>query len=60
MLGFTSLFHWAISRFNLQVKSITTSMLILSGLLLIGRVFFVHLPHADNGQQGVIDIVLCR
>jgi uncharacterized protein len=60
MLGFTSLFHWVIRRLNLQVKSITISMLILSGLLLIGRVFFVHLPHADSVQQGVIDIVLCR
>src|SRR5687768_17226209 len=60
MLGFTSVFHWMVSRLNVQVKSITTSMLILSGLLLIGRVFFVHVPHADSVQQGVIDIVLCR
>lgn len=60
MLGFTSVFHWVVGRFNVQVKSITTGMLIVSGLLLIGRVFFVHLPHAESVQQGVVDIVLCR
>lgn len=60
MLGFTGIFHWAVNRFKLQVKSITTGMLILSGLLLIGRVFFIHLPHAESFQQGVVDIVLCR
>jgi sulfite exporter TauE/SafE len=60
MLGFTSIFYWIVSRFNVQVKSMTTGMLVVSGLLLIGRVFFIHLPHAENLQQGVVDIVLCR
>jgi sulfite exporter TauE/SafE len=60
MLGFTSVFSWIVNRFNVQVKPMTTGMLILSGLLLIGRVFFIHLPHAENLQQGVVDIVLCR
>jgi uncharacterized protein len=60
MLGFTSVFHWVINTFKVQTKSITTGLLILSGLILIARVFFIHLPHADSVQQGVVDIVLCR
>jgi hypothetical protein len=60
MLGFTSVFYWVINKFNVQVKSMTTGLLIISGLLLIGRVFFIHLPHSESIQQGVVDIVLCR
>jgi sulfite exporter TauE/SafE len=60
MLGFTTAFSWMVSRFNLRIKSLTTGMMILSGLLLIGRVFFIHLPHAESIPQGVVDIVLCR
>jgi uncharacterized protein len=60
MLGFTSVFYWVIDKFNVQVKSMTTGLLILSGLLLIGRVFFVHFPHTGSIQQGVVDIVVCR
>ena len=60
MLGFTTAFYWIINKFNVQAKSMTTGLLILSGLLLIGRVFFIHLPQANSLQQGVVDIVLCR
>jgi uncharacterized protein len=60
MLGFTSAFYWIVKRLNIQVKSMMTGMLVLSGVLLIGRVFFIHLPHTENLQQGVVDIVLCR
>jgi sulfite exporter TauE/SafE len=60
MLGFTTAFYWIINKFNVPVKSMTTGLLILSGLLLIARVFVIHLPHAESIQQGVVDIVLCR
>jgi sulfite exporter TauE/SafE len=60
MLGFTGAFSWIVSRLNLRAKSMTTGMLILSGLLLVGRVFFIHLPHAASVPQGVVDIVLCK
>ncbi len=60
MLGFTSIFHWAINRFHLSGKRLTTGMFIISGGLLIARVFFVHLPQAASIQEGVVDIVLCR
>jgi sulfite exporter TauE/SafE len=60
MLGFTSIFSWAFKKFNVRIQPLTTGVLILSGLLLIGRVFFIHLPHASSLQQGVVDIVMCR
>jgi sulfite exporter TauE/SafE len=60
MLGFTSVFYWMLNRFSFSLGKVTTGMLILSGILLIGRVFFIHLPHAKTLQEGVTDIVLCR
>jgi sulfite exporter TauE/SafE len=60
MLGFTSFFYWITRRFKFSITRLTTGMLILSGLLLIGRVFFIHLPHARSVQDGIVDIVLCR
>jgi uncharacterized protein len=60
MLGLTSIFSLAVKRFHLNMKKITTGMLILSGMLLIARVFIVHLPHNEPIRQGVVDIVLCR
>lgn len=60
MMGLTSVVHWLIKRWELSVFRVTTGMMILSGILLIGRVFIIHLPHAENFQEGVVDIVLCR
>jgi hypothetical protein len=60
MLGFTGAFSWLSDKFQLDRMRLTTGMLILSGVLLIARVFIVHLPHAESLQQGVVDIVLCR
>lgn len=60
MLGFTTIFQWMINKFRFNSHRLTTSMLIISGMLLIARVFIVHLPHAVSIQEGVVDIVLCR
>lgn len=60
MMGLTGIFAWLLNRFNLNVKGVTTSMLVLSGVILIARVFITHLPHAASFQEGVVDIVLCR
>jgi uncharacterized protein len=59
MLGFTSLITQFLKRFNFNFQNVTSAMLILSGLLLIVRVFIIHLPHQHSIQQGVVDIVLC-
>jgi uncharacterized protein len=60
MLGFTSIFHWVIKAFSLNVRKLTTGMLVVSGFVLIARVFIVHLPHAHSMGHGVVDVVLCR
>jgi uncharacterized protein len=60
MVGFTSIFYWIIDRFKFKINQLTTGMLIVSGLLLIGRVFLVHAPHVNPVHKSVVDIVLCR
>jgi uncharacterized protein len=60
MLGFTGIFYWIIDRFKFQTYKLTTGMLIVSGLLLIGRVFLIHAPHVNTFHESVVDIVLCR
>ena len=60
MLGFTSIITQLLKRFNFNFQHITSAMLILSGILLIVRVFIIHLPHHHSLQQGVVDIVLCN
>jgi uncharacterized protein len=59
MLGFTSIITQILKRFNFNFQHVTSAMLILSGILLIVRVFIIHLPHQHSLQQGVVDIVLC-
>ncbi len=60
MLGLTSVLHWIIKRFQFNVKNVMAGMLVISGLVLIARVFIVHLPKAKSVGEGVVDIVLCR
>lgn len=60
MLGFVSVIQFLNRRFNVDFKSVTTGMLILSGLLLVVRVFIVHTSEEYSSHQGIVDIVLCR
>jgi sulfite exporter TauE/SafE len=60
MLGMTSIFNWLLNRFKFDINKLTTGMLILSGTLLIVRVFVLHLSHEQTSPKEVIDIVLCR
>ena len=60
MLGFTSFIPQLLKRFKFNIQHITSGMLILSGILLIARVFIIHLPHHHSIQEGVMDIVLCK
>jgi uncharacterized protein len=60
MLGLTSVITQLLKRFNFNFQHITSAMLILSGILLIVRVFIIHLPHQHSLKQGVVDIVLCN
>ena len=60
MLGLTGLLEGLVKRFNLSASRITTTMLVISGCLLIARVFFFHASHALPHEQSMVDMVLCR
>lgn len=59
MLGLTTLLMTLVKRFNISLKKLTTTMLILSGCLLIARVFIFH-QHAMPEEYSVVDIIMCR
>ncbi len=59
MLGFTSLFQWIVQRFHFSSQRLTTSLFVLSGALLIARVFLIHIPHANSIAGGMLDMVIC-
>ena len=58
MLGVTGVFPVLVKKINWSIHRLTTAMLILSGCLLIARVFLVHIPHAPSG--GIVDIIMCK
>ena len=60
MLGLTGLIPGMIKRFNFNLQRFTSVMLISSGILLVIRVFIVHLPHLTSANPGFVDVVLCR
>lgn len=60
MLGLISVIQFFTKKLNLNIKRVTKGLLILSGLLLVVRVFLVHTPGEHSVHQGIVDIVLCR
>ena len=59
MFGLTSIINFLISRFHLNIQKVTTGLMIVSGCLLIARVFLTHASHGDS-PEALIDIVLCH
>jgi sulfite exporter TauE/SafE len=59
MLGFTTIFVFALKRFHIKMNYVTTGMMIASAVLLIARAFLVHADHSHRAGQA-IDIVICR
>jgi hypothetical protein len=59
MLGFVSVFQWTINRYHFSLKRITSATLLLSGVLLIARVFLFHGTHPSGEEHRIIDIVVC-
>jgi uncharacterized protein len=59
MLGLTSVFNQLVKRFDISLKKVTSTMLFLSGCLLIARIFFFH-EHTTAGNHGIVDMILCR
>ena len=58
MLGFTALLPVVVKKYNWNLHKLTTGMLILSGCLLISRVFLVHLHHAPSSN--IVEIIMCK
>jgi sulfite exporter TauE/SafE len=59
MVGLTAILMGIVQRFNISLRKLTTTMLILSGFLLIARVFLFH-HHTLPEEHGMVDIILCR
>lgn len=60
MLGLTSAIPMIIKKYHWNLQKITSTMIILSGVVLIARVFIIHLPHTSPGAHSLADIILCR
>jgi hypothetical protein len=60
MLGLVSLIDLVKSRTNWNIKNLTTGLMIISGLLLIARVFLLHAPGGHHHESDLVDIVICR
>lgn len=60
MLGFTSLLQKAIQYFKLSFARVSTTMLVLSGLLLIARVVVDHNHSHPKESKSEADIVVCK
>jgi sulfite exporter TauE/SafE len=59
MLGFTGLFRIMTDRFHFSSQRLTTSLLVISGVSLIARVFWIHIPHTHSVAGTMLDIVIC-
>lgn len=57
MLGLSYLLNLAVQKFHLSIRKMTTVLLIVSGTLLIARVFMGHGHHAHD--KGVDNITVC-
>ncbi|MBS1487219.1 MAG: sulfite exporter TauE/SafE family protein [Bacteroidetes bacterium] len=60
LLGFTSAFRWVSERFRFHPLRMVKIFVVLSGCLLIARVFIVHLPHTHSFHDALVEVVTCR
>lgn len=60
MLGFTSLISPVAKRFKFNLNQVATGLMILSGCLLIARVFLNHPTDTSHHAHTLMEIVLCR
>jgi sulfite exporter TauE/SafE len=62
MLGLTAIFQYLVKRFNLSFRKVTTTVLFLSGCLLIARVFIAHNhdAHRVDIEHTTTEITICR
>jgi len=60
MIGLAPMILLGIKKFNLSIQKATTSLMILSGVILIARIFIHAGIEASHHHGEMIDIVLCR
>jgi sulfite exporter TauE/SafE len=60
MLGFVSIVDLIRNKMNWNMKHLTTGLMLLSGILLVARVFLMHAPVGHSHEQDFVDIVICR
>lgn len=60
MLGLVSIADMVRNKLHWDIHKVTTGLMIISGLLLIARVFLVHLPDGHTHDIDFIEIVICR
>lgn len=60
MLGLTAAIPVVVKKYHWNLQKLTSTMIILSGVVLIARVFLIHLPHTASTGHGLADIILCR
>jgi sulfite exporter TauE/SafE len=60
MLGIVSVASFIRNKTNWNTKTVATGLMMLSGMLLIARVFMVHLPDGHSHELDLVDIVICR
>jgi len=60
MIGLAPMILLGIKKINLSIQKATTSLMILSGVLLIARIFIHAGIEASQRHGEMIDIVLCR
>lgn len=58
MLGLTGVLPLLAKKLRWNIQTLTTSMLVVSGCILIARVFLVHVPHGDHAS--LVDVILCQ
>ncbi len=59
MLGFVSIGGFITRKLHWNIKNITTGLMIISGILLIARVFLVHSPEGHETHD-LVDVIICR
>jgi uncharacterized protein len=60
MLGLVSILDIVKNKMNWNISKVTTGLIMLSGILLIARVFIMHIPDGNAHELNLVDIVICR
>ena len=59
MLCLVSVVGFIANKMQWNIKTVTTGLMVISGMLLIARIFIVHLPESHQ-HTNLMDIVICR